>query len=38
MLAPRHGSRCCLAWSRIDMVSTMYHPEAKLDSRLLVPI
>ncbi|PPD81544.1 hypothetical protein GOBAR_DD21530 [Gossypium barbadense] len=35
--ATRHGSRCSLAWSRIDMVSTMYHPEAKLDSSLVAP-
>ncbi|PPD81545.1 hypothetical protein GOBAR_DD21531 [Gossypium barbadense] len=38
MLALRHGSRCRLAWSRIDIVSTMYHPEEKLNSPLLTPV
>ncbi|KAK5795701.1 hypothetical protein PVK06_036973 [Gossypium arboreum] len=37
-LAPRHESKHRLAWSRIDMVSTMYVPEAKLDSLLLAPL
>ncbi|TYI08338.1 hypothetical protein ES332_A10G292100v1 [Gossypium tomentosum] len=37
-LALRHGSRCRLAWSSIDMVSTMYVLEAKLDSPLLAPL
>ncbi|PPD81546.1 hypothetical protein GOBAR_DD21532 [Gossypium barbadense] len=37
-LAPRYGSRRCQAWNRIDMVSTMYVPEAKLDSHLLAPL
>ncbi|TYG52024.1 hypothetical protein ES288_D10G309200v1 [Gossypium darwinii] len=37
-LAPRQGSRRRPGWSRIDMVSTMYHPEAQLDSPLLAPV